>query len=296
MRGLMAWVRRRSWKFWVAAAVVPPIALWFVGGFVVAAILTQPRNVPIAARASLADRAVEAVDVRSADGVTVRGWYVPAAADSARCVVLAAGVGGNRKAMVARGEFYLARGWSTLLVDLRGTGESDPERISMGWHEAEDLRAWHAWLRDRGVRDIAAHGESLGAAAVVYSSVDTAWAWLVLEACYLDIDSAMHNRVPWLPWPHLGLWPMHVASQWLLGVDRAEMRPVDKIRHATMPTLMIYGDRDQSVGDGTAEAMYAASGAAEKRLVWIPGADHVDLWRFDKPRLEAALEAWLASR
>ena len=46
--------------------------------------------------------------------------------------------------MTSRAEWYLARGWSTLLVDLRATGESEGAHVSMGWHEATDLRAWHA--------------------------------------------------------------------------------------------------------------------------------------------------------
>jgi fermentation-respiration switch protein FrsA (DUF1100 family) len=227
----------------------------------------------------------------------VRGWLARTAADSRRCVVLAAGIHGNRLAMLDRAEWYLANGWSTLLVDLRGTGASDGRRISMGYHEAGDLVAWRAWLRSQGFVQVGAHGQSLGAAAVVYSAADRSdrgWDFAVLESCYGDIGSALDNRLPWLPLPALCLWPLRLCAGWLMGVDAGRMRPVDTIAELRAPTLIACGDRDREVGSGVSEALLQASGARDKQLVWIAGAGHVDLWRTDET-LRSALAGFLAS-
>lgn len=289
------WLRRRGWKFWLGILVGMPLALWIAGGLVVSLLLTQARPSDVPDWRDLDGHPIRAAEITTDDGVTVRGWLIHPVdrPETSRCVVLISGIGSNRLGMVQRARFYLDQGWCTLMVDLRGTGESDPERISMGWHEARDLVAWHSWLDARGFATIAAHGQSLGAATVTYSASEIPWAWAVLEQCYGDIDSALHNRVPWAPWPELSLWPMHAASQWLLDVDRRDLRPVDAVRALGCPTLIICGDGDRSVGDGWTEQLHARAAGEPKRLVWIQNADHVNLWSHDPARMEAALSAWL---
>ena len=84
--------------------------------------------------------------------------------------------------------------------ELRGTGASGAARASFGWHEAKDLAACRAFLEDQGFAEVGVHGCSLGAAAALYALRDVPPpAFLVLEAPYRDIESALHNRLPWLP-------------------------------------------------------------------------------------------------
>jgi alpha-beta hydrolase superfamily lysophospholipase len=271
-------------------------ALWWLVGFAAAWLATRPRASDVGPLPTLADRPVEPAATTASDGVDVRGWLVDGSAGT-RCVVLAAGIGGNRTAMLSRAEWYLAQGWSTLLVDLRGTGESAPERIAMGYHEALDLVAWHAWLRARGYATIGVHGQSLGAAAAVYTAVRTSppprWHFVVLEACYGDIDAALAARLPWLPsWT---LWPLRACSEWLLGVDGAELSPLRAIVHLDAPTLVACGSDDTKVGPDATRRLFAASPARDKQVVMLPGIGHHDLWRAG-PRLPQALRAFLASR
>ncbi len=269
---------------------------WWLTGFAAAWLLTLPHASEVVQQTELAGRPIEAVATATSDGVTVRGWLVDASQGS-RCVVVAAGIRGNRMAMRTRAEWYLRQGWSTLLVDLRGTGESAPERISMGYHEALDLCAWHALLHARGYTDIAAHGQSLGAAAVVYTAVRASppptWSFVVLEACYRDIDAALAARLPWLPaWT---LWPLRTCSEWLLGVDADDLSPLHAIAHLDAPLLIVCGSDDSKVGPDAARLLLAASPARDKQLVTIPGIGHGDLWRAG-PELPRALQSFLATR
>jgi fermentation-respiration switch protein FrsA (DUF1100 family) len=220
--------------------------------------------------------------------VTVRGWLCTA--DPARCVVLAAGIHGNRMSMVQRAMWWLQQGWSTLLVDLRGTGASDATPIALGWHEATDLLAWRALLAARGFTRIGAHGQSLGAAAIVYAAARGAdWSFAVLEACYDDIRHALANRMPWVPLPGLVLWPMVAAAQVRLHVDVDELRPIALVPRLLMPVLMLAGDGDAAVKRAETETLFAAVGSANKLLVWIHGAAHVDLWTSDAAACARAL-------
>lgn len=268
--------------------------VWWLAGIGSALVATRAHCRAIPARTELSGRAIENATARTADGVTVRGWLVHDALRSDRCVVLVAGIGGNRLAMQRRAAWYLAHGWSTLLVDLRGTGASDATRISFGWFEARDLPAWRAWLRARGFATIAAHGLSLGAAAIAYGDGD--WAFAVLEACYADIAEALAARLWWIPLPALALWPLRQSAAWLLGVECTALRPVDTIARLHCPTLILCGDADTKVGPDASHRLLAACPAAEKRFVAIRGAGHVDLFAHDSPTWETAVAAFAQPR
>ena len=269
------------------------VCLWWGVGFAAAVIATAPRPASIpSVPDSLAGG--ETVTTRSSDGVTLHGWFV-AGRDAATCVVLAAGIRGNRTAMVSRAVFHRERGASVLLVDLRGTGTSDPERIGLGYHEALDLVAWHAFLRARNVTAIGVHGQSLGAAAAVYTAVRGApeWQFVVLEACYADVREALAARVPFVP-PFL-LWPMVCSAEWLLGVDADELVPERAIAALRAPTLVVQGERDEKVGPRAHERLFAASPAAHKATCVVPKVGHVDLWG-QGGRVQAAITAFLMPR
>jgi uncharacterized protein len=285
----------RRWRrtaAWVAALFVA----WWLLSFAAAWFATMPRPRVIPERAEVAGRATEAVTTTALDGVATSGWLVRAG-DPARAVVLAAGIGGNRLAMQQRAAWYVARGWSALLVDLRGTGASEATRITMGRHEARDLAAWHAFLSARGFAAIGAHGQSLGAAAIVYTAEQAApprWHFAVLEACYRDIDAALAARLPLPDWLSWMTWPLRTCAEWLTGVDRRDLVPVAAIRRLEAPTLLACGSVDHKVGPAAAALLFAASGAAIKRSVAIPGVGHIDLWRAG-PELPRALAAFLAA-
>lgn len=269
---------------------------WFAAGLLAAHLATRARPSAVASLASWQGLPVEVVQVAAADGVVGHGWLVvPAGAKE--CVVLAAGIGGHRRAMLDRAAFWLRRGTAALLVDLRGTGESAAPRLSMGFHEALDLAAWHAWAKSRGFARVGVHGVSLGAAAAVYSAGRAPppdWAFAVLEACYVDIRSALYARLPWLP--PVALWPMVLAAEWLLAVDADELAPERAIRQLRAPTLLVCGDRDGKVGDAAVVRLRAASGAAVVHEHVVPGAGHVDLWPRDADGIGAAIDGLLRAR
>ena len=52
---------------------------------------------------------------------------------------------------------------------------------------------------------------------------------------------------------------------------------LDKIAGATLPTLIIHGERDWIIPISDAHALYASAAASNKKLVRIPGAGHNDL-------------------
>ena len=219
---------------------------------------------------------IEEVHLRTMDGVHVAAWYLPA--DGEKAVVLVPGIGGNRNAMRSRAALYARLGIATILPDFRGTGESDPAVVSMGWHERHDIEAAYRYLLSRGYSRIGAHGISMGAAAICYSfqEIDD-FSWVVLESSYDTIDNALDNRLAMggISGPLIVLTqPMRWFSKLRAGAGPDELRPVDHIRLCTSPTLVMAGDSERELPVSETQSLFEACGADNKRLHFFEGAGH----------------------
>ena len=288
--------RRRPLRRWLLLGG-GLLAVWLGAGLAGALLLTSPNPRPAAPLREWAGRPIEPVATVTGDGVAVRGWWI-GSADPSRAVVLAAGIRGNRHSLLSRATWYLEHGWSVLAVDLRGTGESEPRRIAMGWHEALDLLAWREFLRQRGTDRVGVHGQSLGAAAAAYTAVrgngPPDWHFAVLEACYRDIDAALAARLPLVPGPLL--WPLRRSAEWLLSVAADELSPERAVRRLSAPTLFVCGELDHKVGPQAVEALFAASAAVHKDRCIVQGLGHVDLWSAAGQPVQQAMARFLAAR
>jgi uncharacterized protein len=109
----------------------------------------------------------ESVAFETADGLTLRGWYVPSR-NGAAVIAFPGRKGPQRQArMLAR------HGYGVLLFDRRGEGASDGDPNTMGWGGAEDVDAAVAFLRRRpDVRDgrIGGLGLSVGGELMLESA------------------------------------------------------------------------------------------------------------------------------
>jgi fermentation-respiration switch protein FrsA (DUF1100 family) len=64
-----------------------------------------------------------------------------------------------------------------------------------------------------------------------------------------------------------------------------------KIAQLTRPTLIFHAQNDILIPTSEGEALYRRSGAADKRLVLIPGAGHNDLLLYGLTRYIDAIAA-----
>ena len=108
----------------------------------------------------------EAERIHVADGLELGAWRIRR--QGAPGVVLLFGdQGTSRSSLLPVASDVLEAGWEVLLVDMRGAGDSDPALLSLGWHEAADVKA--VFERERLRRDdaIILSGQGAGAAAIL---------------------------------------------------------------------------------------------------------------------------------
>jgi predicted acyl esterase len=128
--------RLRRRVFWASLAIIVVAAGTILGisGYA-ASSLTKFERVPIGSNP--ADFGLEYVDVSfpSRDGLTLRGWWLEGGDDNP-IIVVVHGSGGNRadpaERMLGIAKDLVSYGYSVLMFDMRGHGESEGEYISAG--------------------------------------------------------------------------------------------------------------------------------------------------------------------
>jgi uncharacterized protein len=110
-------------------------------------------------------------EVRAPDGAQLRGWKVYAAKPNGDWVLLFHGVSDSRAGMLRHAEFLLRHGYSVVMMDARGLGESGGNLVTYGWKERYDTVAiTNAFDATERVKRLFALGVSMGAAVALESA------------------------------------------------------------------------------------------------------------------------------
>ncbi len=230
----------------------------------------------------------EPVQIPSASGSLLRGWWVPGTRPGRGAVILMHGIRANRLRLIRRAQVLHDQGFAVLLFDFQGHGESPGRHITFGRLEALDAAAALVSVRDRmpGGR-VGAIGISLGAAAALLGPAALRVDALVLESLFPHIDAALANRLRTRLGPVVGpLFTPLLVSVFkrllpsVLGVRPDELRPIDQIGAVVAPLLLACGTTDSHTPLHEAQALFQR--APGPKLLWaVLGAGHVDLERHD---------------
>lgn len=184
---------------WVLLALAILIVSYFGLGLYVATRLTAPSNEPMAATPASVGLKFREVSLRSTDGVRLSAWWVPKKGAS-RAVILVHGWGGNKsnEQILKTAPIYARAGYNVLMMDLRGHGQSEAVRRTLGYQETRDVRGALGWLEKKGFGpgEIVLHGWSMGAATVVRSAPGTGVAAVVEDSGYADLPLLLNRSLP----------------------------------------------------------------------------------------------------
>lgn len=228
----------------------------------------------------------ERVSFSSGDGLRLSGWWLPQ--ERPRGVVVGChGHGGRKDDLLGIGTSVWRAGYSVLLFDFRGRGESDPWPQTLVSREVDDLRAALAYAsgREPGAR-IGVIGFSMGAAvALLAAAEDERIAAVVSDSAFTSGRDVVAHGVR---------SALRIAPEFLLlaadevvhrrhGYRFSQVRPIDAVgRIAPRPVLIIHGEGDTTTPVEHAHRLYAAAG--EPRELWVvPGVEHCGAYFCDRP-------------
>jgi dipeptidyl aminopeptidase/acylaminoacyl peptidase len=215
----------------------------------------------------------EARDVRlvAADGLVLRGWYVPSRNGAA--VVMAHGLSQTRADLLPEARILKAAGYGVLLFDLRAHGESEGATSTWGDKERLDVRAALDFVRaqpDVDPERVGALGFSIGSAAVAeVAAKDPGVRAVVLLSPFntLWLAAAYDFRRFGFVSQSGALMPF-----WRRGIAIEEVRTIDAVEHIRPRPLLIVMGTEES-GQPLADELFAK--VREYAQTWrIQGAGH----------------------
>jgi pimeloyl-ACP methyl ester carboxylesterase len=257
------------------------LVLVLVVGTVVAVLWTLQRHLiyfpdptPVPSAATVIAGARD-VTLRTADGLELGAWFVPAdpRQDTGMAVLLAPGNGGNRAGRAGLAEELRRRGLAVLVMDYRGyggnPGSPSEHGLAADADAAADALTELGYAPDRTIY----LGESLGSAVVSALQARRPPAAMVLRSPFTDLADVGSHHYPWLP---------------VRALLRDRFPVVEHLAVSDVPVTVIYGKRD-SVVPALLSARVADRAPALAERVVLEEADHNDPVMFG-PRVAAAVQ------
>jgi len=231
------------------------------------------------------------------DQAQLKGWYIPGVLPngnltSQRTIIMVHGTRTNRAdkdAGLLNLSGDLARhGFAILAFDMRGTGESPPAPLSLGYFEQRDVLGAVDFLRSGPIpypalgrtHIIGGWGVSMGAATLMMATAqEPAIRAIVSDCAYADIIPILEREVPnGGHLPQLFTPGALFAARVLYGMDFYAVRPVDIVASiAPRPIFFIHGTIDTYVPTANMNILATAARTAPDAHIqtWlVPGADH----------------------
>jgi len=222
--------------------------------------------------------AYEDVRLRTADGLNLHAWFVPAPRPLGT-VLFCHGNAGNLSHCLEAIAQYHRLGFSSLVFDYRGYGRSEGRPTERGaYRDAE--AAWRYLTETRGIApdDIIVHGRSLGGAVAAHLAAERAPRALVVESAFTSVPDLGQEMYPWLPVR-------------LLSRFRYDTR--EYLQRVACPVLIAHSPEDETVPYHHGRRLFEAA-REPKRWLEMRGG-HNDGYLVSGRGYEAALKAFMAN-
>lgn len=223
------------------------------------------------------DRAMENVQIQSADGLSLSGKYILGESTD-YWVLLIHGYTASNHTMFTIADHYYKRGYSILAPDQRGHGQSQGVFSTFGVKEKSDMVLWIAWIKKSyPYAKIILHGESMGSTTALYMVEDNPKEVIAcIDDCgFLSYYELYRQQIEKyagiLTYPAAKI--ANIFIKYILGGD-AFKSAADSVKKTRIPCLFINGYKDELV---PVEACYQAyENHPGKKKIYISAALHAE--------------------
>lgn len=221
----------------------------------------------------------EDIEIKSYDGLTLRGTYYEYAPD-ATVELLFHGYRGNAERDLCGGiERCFALGRSVIIIDQRAGGKSDGHVITFGIRERYDCLSWIQYATERFGKDrkIIIGGVSMGAATVMLAAGEDLpdnVVCVMADCGYTSAKDILHKVIHQMKLPVWLLYPfIRLGGLLYGGFDIEETSPMEAVQKARVPIVFIHGDTDDFVPYDMSVELHKVC-VSQKKMVTIKDAGH----------------------
>ena len=244
------------------------------------------------AAARLRERPSERMEIRSARGERLRGWYLPLGGEGKRIAFLIHGYRSEHAETAGLYlDYYASRGFDLFCCDHAAHGESEGKLIGFDSFECEDCLRWIDALRARFGEEVelVLHGFSMGAATVLQMSgrCPKQVRFLVADCGYASGEEQLRSSLgPLYP-------PMRALNRLIAGYDLRQTDVRASLDASDKPILFVHGREDPTVPFHNSEALYERY-RGPKDCLFVDGAKHVESMYVDPAGYAEKLDGMIA--
>jgi fermentation-respiration switch protein FrsA (DUF1100 family) len=241
------------------------------------------------------------IEFTSPDGISLKGWYIPAEGTARGTIVYCHGLNRTRIEMLPDAVFGHSLGYNGLLFDLRHQGMSGGAITTLGYQERLDVEGAvrYALEQQQAERPVVVWGVSMGASAALMAAADSPAISAVISDSSFDsmLGTMRHHlrlflHIPGFPIAdEVGYW---VASRgnFKLG-DFDVVKAVERI--GDRPILFVAVEGDRRMPPSIARTLYAHARSPLKKIIILPGHRHGEGFNLATEPYEKAVADFLAS-
>ena len=277
---------------WMFKRILPPLAGVLLGAMAAWLLLSRSLALGLAGRGPAGSPPPgEEWTLAAADGVRLRASAVTGGAGE-KWALLLHGREETGESMTALGEAYRARGWSTLIPDLRGCGGSGGNYRGLGVGDGADVLAWMGMIRERHPHAaIVLHGVDLGANAALAAAGERPEGLLAVAADSPIPDLKTLRDRALSGGGKLLEWGVSAFLRRTTGFDLPSLSLRRQTAGTRAPILFLLGEGDDLVPAAEAGRLYFLAGK-ESRLLRLRSG-HGDGFRRDREAYLRGLFAFL---
>ncbi|WP_456278435.1 alpha/beta hydrolase [Bacillus sp. AK128] len=242
----------------------------------------------------------ETVEIKSADGLLLKGRFLKNENSNGKAVILAHGYRGNSEQMPGITKYYYDLGYDVLKPDARGHGMSEGDYIGYGWHDRKDYVSWvNLLINEKKETAIFLHGFSMGAATVLMTSgeeLPSEVKGIIADSGYTSVKDELSHQLRYLY--RLPAFPImevtSIVTKFRAGYTFEEASAVNSVKKNKLPLFIIHGDEDKLVPTEMADEIYSVA-VSEKELWIVPGAGHTEAYTVAEQEYQERLKLFLES-
>jgi alpha-beta hydrolase superfamily lysophospholipase len=244
----------------------------------------------------LPTRHYENIEIKTEDGLKLKGWFIKADSTSKGTVIMFHGHGSSRSGIVTSAEKINSLGWNVFLIDFRAHGESEGNTSTIGVKETKDVKAAYAFIESNNEKNIVLYGVSLGASTILKAVKDEGLqpSKLILEMPFGTLLEAIEGRMK-----TMGLPPQPLSSLLAFwgGVEQGfwafNHEPQEYAKSINCPVLLQWGLNDPRVTQKETETIFNNIPIKEKKLVIYNQCAHQNLFKKEPEKWVANISEFL---
>ncbi|MGV1019096.1 alpha/beta hydrolase [Empedobacter falsenii] len=191
-------------------------------------------------------------------------------------VLLFHGYSSEKTSLLENANYFNKLGYSTILTDFMGSGNSEGYQTTIGFFEAENVKTVYNFAL-KNHKNVILYGNSMGVSAIMraVAKKDVNPSSIIIECPFGTMKKTVDNRfknmnIPTFPMSNLlTFWGGTINNFWAF-----DHNPEDYAKSIKQPILLLYGEKDKNVTNQETQQIFQNIQSNSKILKTFPQAGH----------------------